>query len=89
MQIKGAGGLNLHACTSEADHILKLGKSNVACSQVQSIHRVNNINVSCVFCAAKAGGEAYDSPCGCRSWKHTRILNEQQAEWIKTTDRPV
>lgn len=47
-QIKGAGSLDLHACTSEADHIFKLGKSNVACSQVQSIHRVNNISVSCV-----------------------------------------
>lgn len=83
MQIKGAGSLNLHACTSEADCILKLGKSNVACSQVQSIHRVNIINVSCVFGGANAGGEACNSQRGCKRWKHTHIFHEQQTERTK------
>lgn len=89
MQIKGDGGLDLHACTSEADCILRLGKSNVACSQVQSIHRVNIINVSCVFGGDNAVGGACNSPCGCKTWKHTRILHEEQTEWKKNTDRPV
>lgn len=78
VQIKGAGSLNLHACTSEADWTLQPGKSNVAGSQVQSIHTVNVINVSCVRRRANAAGEARNSPCGVESWKHTRELHEQQ-----------
>lgn len=56
----------------------------MACSQVQSIHRVNIINVSCVFGGANAGGEACNSPCGCKRWKHTHISHEQQTERTKT-----